>query len=89
LEWLLEEYGPDGFLPIMLMYDGQSAENLAYAEEYKLTFPVLSDLNMEVFGRWNPTGVTPSTTLIDRDLVVYAIDTTWYPAQVEGLVYPE
>lgn len=73
----------------MVMYDGFPENNREYGDEYGLTFPILSDTTLSLFARWNPSGETPSTTLLDRGVVVHEIDTTWYAAQIEALVYPD
>lgn len=73
----------------MVMYDAAPAETKAYADEKSLTFPILSDPNREVFGRWDPSITVPSSTIIDRGAVVAEIDTTWYQSLIEGYVYPE
>ena len=71
----------------MVFYDGTPESMKEFADEKGLTFPVLSDPNKEVFGRWNPTSATPKTTLIDRGVEVYEVDTTWYPQMLEDLLY--
>ena len=50
---------------------------------------MLTDPNYEVFNRWNPSYTTPSTTLLRPGLVVEEIETTWYPEQIEELLYGE
>lgn len=73
----------------MVMYDGSPSENLQFAESRSLTFPILSDTSMELFERWDPSGSTPSSTLLDRGLEVHAVDTSWYTSQLEALIYEE
>ena len=89
MEWLLEEFGPDGFIPMMVMYDGTSSSTMALAEEMGLTYPILSDPNGELFDRWDPDYFTPSTTFVARGGVVEMVDTVWYQSLVEELVYAE
>lgn len=71
----------------MIMYDGTPERARDLGEQLGLTFPILSDPNYEVFGRWDESNVTPSSTIIDRGSEVAIIDTTWYPAQLEELIY--
>jgi len=71
----------------MVMWDGGSETAAALADEYDLTFPILHDPNMELFNRWNPTGATPSSTMIDRGVEVYDFDIAWYQDLIESLVY--
>jgi len=85
----MQEYGPDGFIPMMVMYDASPADALAYAQEKSLTFPILSDTSMQVFARWDSSGTVPSSTIIDRGVVVAEVDTTWYQSLIEGYVYDE
>ena len=59
-------------MPMVLFHDGNLDRNIEYAETYGLNFPILSDIDFEVFNRWNPTMQTPSTTFISR--------TQWYTA---------
>ena len=71
---------------MMVMYDGDPSEVVALAEEQGLTFPILVDPGNEVFGRWDPKRITPSTTLIAKGAVVQAIDTQWYNDMIEEMV---
>ncbi len=73
----------------MIMYDTTSSEAAAYANEKNLTFPILSDTNREVFGRWDPSITVPSSTIIDRGAVVAEIETAWYQSLIESYVYTE
>lgn len=73
-------------MPMLLFYDGNLDRNIEYAETYGLNFPILSDINYEVFERWNPSMQTPSTTFISRDSVVHSTEQTWYPDLVDDLV---
>ena len=73
-------------MPMLLFYDGNLDSNIEYAETYGLNFPILSDINYEVFERWNPSMQTPSTTFISRDSVVHSTEQTWYPDLVDELV---
>ena len=82
----MDTYDADGFLPIMVFYDGTPETTAAFAQERGLTFPILSDPDRVVFDRWNPSGGTPSTTMLARGARVHAVDTTWYPAQIEELL---
>ena len=86
MEWLLEEFGPDGFMPMMIMRDGDATRAAELAEEHGLTYPILDDSAMEVFERWNPEMTTPSSTFIHRGMVVEMVGTQWYNALVEELV---
>lgn len=80
----------DGGLLIMLvMNGGDSTSAKTLADENGLTFPVLVDPTYEVFNRWNPSYTTPSTTFLRPGLVIDQIETTWYPEQVEELLYGE
>lgn len=83
---MLDEYGNDGFLPIMVFYDGTPETTAAFAQEKGLTFPVLSDPDRRVFDRWDPEGVTPSSTLLSRGVKVHDIDTSWHTAMLEELL---
>ncbi len=67
--------------------DSTTAKNLA--DEYGITFPVLSDPSYSVFNRWNPTYSMPSTTFLRPGLVIEEIETMWYPERVEELLYGE
>ena len=69
--------------------DGSPDQNLAFANEYNLNFPILSDMNKEVFDIWDPVYKTPSTTLIGRGAVVHSIDETWHTQLLEDLIYTE
>ncbi len=73
----------------MVMYDTSSSEAATYANEKNLTFPILSDTNREVFGRWDPDTTVPSSTIIDRGVVVAEIGTAWYQSLIESYVYDE
>ena len=84
-----QQYGPDGFIPIMVMYDTAPADALAYAESKNLSFPILSDPAQEVFARWDPTVTVPSSTILDRGAVVAEVGTAWYQDKIEGYVYGE
>jgi len=85
----MQEYGPDGFIPMMVMYDASPAEAMTYATEKALTFPILSDTSQQVFSRWDPSVTVPSSTILDRGVLVAEIGTTWYQDKIEGYVYPE
>ncbi len=74
---------------MMVMYDATPEENAAYAADKNLSYPILSDLNSEIFGRWNPSMTVPSTTIIDRGAVVAEVGVTWYQALIESYVYEE
>lgn len=76
-------------MPMLIFYDGDTARNMEYAETYGLNFPILSDVNMEIFERWDPNMVTPSTTFIDRGAVVHSTEQTWYPDLVDQVVNGE
>jgi peroxiredoxin len=84
---MYEEYGPDGFIPLMVMYDTTPSEAGLYADEKNLGFPILSDPDQEVFGRWDPSITVPSSTILDRGAVVAEVGTTWYQSLIEGYVY--
>jgi hypothetical protein len=86
---MFQDYGDDGFFPIMVMYDGTSAASMQLANELGLTFPVLSDPELEVFDRLNPNGETPKSTFLSEGLVVEHVSVGWYPGLVEELLYPE
>ena len=73
----------------MVMYDSTPTEAKAFADEYNLTFPILSDPSQVVFSRWDPSVTVPSTTIIDRGVVIAEIDTTWYQSLLEGYIYDE
>jgi len=70
----------------MVMYDGDVSEIAALAEEQGLTFPILMDAENEVFGRWDPERITPSTTLFTKGAVVDSIDVQWYNDLIEEMV---
>lgn len=89
LEQLLRIYGEDGLLPVMVMYDATPESARAFAEEKDLSFPVLSDPSGALFARWDPSGDTPSTTILDRWTTVWSIDRTWYLAMLEEVLYGE
>ena len=72
---------------MMIMDDATPEECATYADEIGLTFPVLSDLRGEIFARWNTSGAVPSTTILDRGMVVSEIDITWYQDKIEEYVY--
>ena len=78
-----------GLLVMLVMSGGDSNTAKTLADENGLTFPVLTDPTYEVFGRWNQSNTTPSTTLLRPGLIVEEIETTWYPEQVEELLYGE
>ena len=73
----------------MVMYDASPEENAAYAADKNLTYPILSDTAYEVFQRWNPSMTVPSSTIIDRGVVVAEVNVTWYQALLESYVYPD
>lgn len=73
----------------MVMYDGTPESAKQLGEQLGLTFPILSDPTGLVFDRWDESGITPSSTVLDRGVEVAHVDTTWYPAQLEELIYPE
>jgi peroxiredoxin len=73
----------------MVMYDTTPAEALAYATEHNLSFPILSDQGQEVFGRWDPSTTVPSSTIIDRGVLVAEVGVTWYQSLIESYVYDE
>ena len=76
-------------MPMLIFHDGDIARNMEYAETYGLNFPILSDIELEVFERWNPNLVTPSTTFIDKEAVVHSTEQVWYPDLVEQVVNGE
>lgn len=86
MERLYKDYGDQGFLPIMVMYDGTPDGAMGLADELGLTFPVLSDPSLEVFERFNPNGETPTSTFIVEGSVVHTIDVGWYPGLIEEIL---
>jgi hypothetical protein len=78
-----------GLRVILVMNGGDSTTAKTLADDNGLTFPVLVDPTYEVFQRWNPSYTTPSTTLLRPGLVVEEVETTWYPEQIEALLYGE
>lgn len=70
----------------MVFYDGTPETTKAFADERNLNFPILSDPDKTVFDRWNPSGGTPSTTVLGRGVEVHAVDTTWHTAMLEELM---
>ncbi len=89
MERIYQDYGADGFFPIMVMYDGTPEAARRLADELGLTYPVLSDPGLEVFGRFNPDGATPTSTFISPGAEVARVDVGWYPALVEELLYAD
>ncbi len=89
MERIFQDYGSDGFFPIMLMYDGTSAQSMAMAEELNLTFPILNDTGLEVFDRLDPSGATPKSTFLDVEVVVHSVEVAWYPGMIEEILYGE
>ena len=89
MEWLYQEYGPDGFFPILIMYDGTPESMMQLAEERDLTFPVLADPEMTVFDRFDPEYITPSSTFLVPGSEVHSIDVSWHNALVEEVLYGE
>lgn len=71
----------------MVMYDATPETAYAFAQDKGLSFPVLSDPSGMVFARWDPSGDTPSTTIVDRQTTVWSIDRTWYLAMLEEVLY--
>jgi len=82
-----QDYKDDGFMPLMVFYDGTPDSLMELANEKGLTFPLLSDPDKTVFGRWNPESATPKTTLLERGAKVYEVDSAWRPALIEELLY--
>ncbi|MEL6348707.1 MAG: hypothetical protein AAFV53_36725 [Myxococcota bacterium] len=76
LQSAFEEYGDDGFLPVVVMWQGSPEDAGILAAQLNLTYPVITDLELSLFDRWNTLSVTPSTTVIERGVRVEAIDTT-------------
>lgn len=74
---------------MMVFWDGSQAQAEQLAADKDVSFPLLTDAGGEVFGRWDPNFVTPSTTLLQRGAIVTHVDTTWYNDLVEELVYGE
>lgn len=89
MEYHYEDYGSDLFVPFMVFYDGDTVRAQELAAEQGLSYPLLNDSGSEVFERWDPQYKTPSTTIIDRGNVVTEIDTVWYPAMLDALIYDE
>jgi hypothetical protein len=50
-----------------------------WAEQLQLSFPVLADPTGEFFEAWDPAGILPTSTIIDRDGVI-----TWTEAGGAG-----
>jgi peroxiredoxin len=73
----------------MVMYDSTAADAKALADEKGLSFPILSDPSQEVFGRWDPSTTVPSSTILDRGVVVAEVGIAWYQSLLEGYVYGE
>ena len=74
---------------MMVMYDASPEDNAAYAAENNITYPILSDTSSEIFGRWDPSQTVPSTTIIDRGVVVAEVGVTWYQDLIKSYVYDE
>lgn len=76
LEGLYEEYGDQGFEPVSVV--GQDLQGgtptqqdaVDWAEQLGLTFPVVADINGEVYPVWDPENVLPMTWLLDRGGVI-------------------
>lgn len=85
----MDEYGADNVMPMMIMYDGDTASMKGLAEEMGLTFPILADPRYEVFDRWDPSRATPSSTLFKPGALVEKVDTTWYTDMIEDALYSE
>ena len=73
----------------MVMYDGDPSSTRQLADEYGLTFPILSDPSGEVFTRFNDDGDTPESAFIEAGMTVHTLDVIWYPALVEEIIYGE
>lgn len=76
-------------MPMLIFMDGNLDRNIEYAETYGLNFPILSDIEYEIFDRWNPTRVTPSTTFISRGSIVHSTEQVWYPELIDDVVNGE
>jgi hypothetical protein len=83
------DYREDGFLPVMVMYDGSPDRTAQLADEYGLTYPILSDASGEVFGRFNQEQSTPQSDFIAEGMTVHTVDVIWYPALIEEVLYGE
>lgn len=73
----------------MVMYDGDPSRSLQLAQDYGLSFPILTDTSLSVFSRFDPSGDTPSSTFIAEGMVVHSVDVAWYPALIEEILYGE
>lgn len=83
---MYQEYKDDGLM-VMMVFEGTSHETAAdFAVEYDLSFPVLTDVNQEVFPRFDPTRETPISVMFQEGAVVYSIGVAWYPAWIEEVL---
>ena len=81
------DYRADGFLPVMVMYDGDPTSTAGLASDLSLTFPILSDPSGEVFARFNEAQETPQSDFIAPGMTVHTVDMIWYPALIEEVLY--
>ena len=73
----------------MVMYDGDPSRSLQMAQDYGLSFHIMTDTSLSVFSRFDPSGDTPSSTFIAEGMVVHSVDVAWYPGLVEEILYGE
>jgi peroxiredoxin len=66
LEDLYDEYKERGFQIITILTSGDPKE---WADDYKLSFPVLDDNNEAIWGQYGE-GYVPLNMILDRDMVI-------------------
>ncbi len=66
LEVIYNEYKDRGLQVITLLVSGNTAE---WAQEYNLTFPVLSDSSLSIYHQYTEGGV-PINIVVDRNFVI-------------------
>ena len=66
LEDLYDEYKGRGFQIITVLTSGDPKE---WADEYRLTFPVLDDNSQAIWGQYGE-GYVPLNMILDRDMVI-------------------
>ena len=73
-------------MPIFAYVTGTAQDAANLAADKALNFPVVFDGSGEIIRRWNQSQRTPSSTIIDKGMVVHKVDTAWYPQMIEALL---
>jgi peroxiredoxin len=87
-ESLYQEYKDAGFTIITVLQDSDIAVSdcATWATTYGLTFPVLADINQEVWNSYNEDNYIPLNIVIDKDFVIRYKQYGYYESEIRSVI---